>query len=45
MKRPIMNVQSKQGKTHATFGLRYESGEVTIQRDISVIWELGLRGG
>ena len=41
----ITNVQSKQGKTHAAFGLRCESGEVTIRRDISVIWELGLRGG
>jgi hypothetical protein len=36
-KRPITNVQSRQGKTHATFGLRCESGEVTIRRDISVI--------
>ena len=45
IKRPITNVQSRQGKTHATFGLRCESGEVTIQRDISMICELGLRGG
>ena len=45
IKRPITNVQSGQGKTHATFGLRCETGEVTIQRDISVIWELGLREG
>jgi hypothetical protein len=39
IKRPISNVQSRQGK------LSCESGEVTIRRDISVIWELGLRGG
>jgi hypothetical protein len=45
IKRPITNVQSRQGKTHATFGLRCESGVVTIRRDISVTWELGLRGG
>ena len=44
MKRPIMNVQSRQEKTHATFGLRCEIGEVTIRRDISVILGLGLRG-
>jgi len=45
IKRPVMSVQSRQGKTHATFGLHYETGEVTIRRNISVIWELGLRGG
>jgi hypothetical protein len=37
IKRPITNVQFRQGKTRATFGLHYESGEVTIRRDISVI--------
>jgi hypothetical protein len=35
----------QQGKTHATIGLPCECGEVTIWRDISVIWERGLRGG
>jgi hypothetical protein len=45
MKRLITNLQSKQGKTHVSFGLRCESGEVMIRRDISVIWELGLREG
>jgi hypothetical protein len=45
IKRPITNVQSRQGKTHTTFGLRCESGKATIQRDISMIWQLGLRRG
>jgi hypothetical protein len=42
-KRPTMNVQSNQEKTHATFGLRCGSGEVKIQRDISANWARGLR--
>ncbi|KAH8595475.1 hypothetical protein B0O99DRAFT_594635 [Bisporella sp. PMI_857] len=41
IKRPTKNVQSEWGKTHATFSLRCESSEVTIWRDISVIWEPG----
>jgi len=45
IKGPITSVRSRQGKTHAIFGLRCETGEVTIRRDISVIWELGLRVG
>ena len=44
IKRPTTNAQSRQGKMHATFGLRCESGEETIRRDISVTWELGLKG-
>jgi hypothetical protein len=36
IKRLITNVQSGPGKTHAAFGLHYESGEATIRRDISV---------
>ena len=41
IKCPITNVQFRQGKTHATFGLHCVTGEVTIRRDILVIWELG----
>jgi hypothetical protein len=37
IRHPITNVQSRQGKTHAIFGLRCEIGEVKIRRDISVI--------
>jgi hypothetical protein len=44
-KRPTTNVQSGQRKMHGTFGLRCESGDVAIRKDILVIWELGLRGG
>lgn len=44
-KHPTTNVQSRQGRTHATFGLRYESGEAKIRKDISVIWDLGPREG
>lgn len=40
-----MSVQSKRGKTHATFGLHCEIGEVKIRNDISVVWGIGQRLG
>lgn len=40
IKRPITNVQSREGKTHVIYGSRCEIGEVRIRRDILVIWEL-----
>ena len=45
IERPVTSVQFSQGNTHATYGSRCEIGEVRIRRDISVIWELGLREG
>lgn len=43
IERPTTSVQYRQAKTHATSGLRCESGEAKIQRDILVIWEIGLK--
>lgn len=39
----ITNMQYRQGKTHATFGLPYKTGENSIRKSISVIWDLEWR--
>jgi hypothetical protein len=45
IKPPITDVQFRRGKAHAAFGLHFETGKMAILREISVTWELGLRGG
>lgn len=42
IKRPITNVQSREGRTHVIYGSCCDIGEVRIWRDILVIWELGV---